>query len=172
MSKKGKIFIILALLAAPLSVLAQGKIAVVNLEEAILQTDEAQERLEGLQKQGDYAADKNEFDRIKNEREDLIAELQKDIAVMSAEQQQGARKKLANKEADLQHLAGKLQKAEREIGAALLQEMTPKVQVVLRDLIQTEGIGLLLQRSAVIHADAGFSITAKVTDKLNQSAAQ
>ncbi len=172
MSKSGKIVFLLALLAAPLSVLAQGKIAVVNLEEAILQTDEAQERLEGLRKQGDYAADKNEFDRIKDEREDLIVELQKDIAVMSAEQQQAARKKLANKEADLQHLLGKLQKAEREIGAALLQEMTPKVQVVLRDLIQTEGIGLLLQRSAVIHADAGFSITAKVTDKLNQSAAE
>jgi outer membrane protein len=160
------------MLMAPLSAWAQGKIAVVNLEEAILQTDEAQERLESLRQQGDYAADKGEFDRIKREREDLIAELQKDIAVMSAEQQQGARKKLANKEADLQHLLGKLQKAEQEIGAELLREMTPKVQDVLRELIQTEGIGLLLQRNAVIHADAGYSLTAKVTDKLNQSAAE
>ena len=172
MSKIGKIGIALVMLALPLSGIAQGKIAVVNLEEAILQTDEAQDRLENLRKQGDYAADKKEFDRIKKEREDLIAELQKDIAVMSTEQQQAARKKLANKEADLQHLLGKLQKAEREIGAALLQEMAPKVQLVLRDLLATEGIGLLLQQSAVIHADAGYSITAKVTDKLNQSAAQ
>ena len=42
------------------------------------------------------------------------------------------------------------------------------MQEVLRDLITTEGIGLLLQQSSVIHADAGYSITAKVTDKLNQ----
>ncbi|MFT5482636.1 MAG: outer membrane protein [Halieaceae bacterium] len=172
MSNFSKVCIVLVVLFSPLAAWAQGKIAVINLEEAILQTDEAQERLEGLRKQGDYAADKGEFDRIKQEREDLIAELQKDIAVMSQEQQQAARKKLANKEADLQHLLGKLQKAEREIGAAILQEMTPKVQLVLRDLIQTEGIGLLLQRSAVIHADAGFSLTAKVTDKLNQNAAE
>jgi outer membrane protein len=48
--------------------------------------------------------------------------------------------------------------------------MSPKVQEVLRELIATEGIGLLLQRNSVIHADAGYSITAKVTDKLNQMA--
>ena len=50
--------------------------------------------------------------------------------------------------------------------------MSPKVQEVLRELIATEGIGLLLQRASVIHADAGYSITAKVTDKLNQLPAQ
>ena len=53
-----------------------------------------------------------------------------------------------------------------------LQEMAPRVQEVLRELIAAEGIGLLLQRASVIHADAGYSITAKVTDKLNQQPAQ
>ena len=55
---------------------------------------------------------------------------------------------------------------------ALLQELGPKVQEVLREIISSEGIGLLLQRGAVIHADASYSITAKVTDKLNQQMAQ
>ena len=105
------------------------------------------------------------------EREALIKELQNDLAVMSVEQQQAARKRLASKNADLEHVLRKLQKSEQELGQALLQEMTPKVQVVLRDLIQSEGIGLLLQQSAVIHADNGYSVTAKVTDKLNQQAA-
>jgi outer membrane protein len=50
--------------------------------------------------------------------------------------------------------------------------LSPRVQEVLRELIATEGIGLLLQRSSVIHADAGYSITAKVTDKLNQAPAE
>ncbi len=150
---------------------AQGRVAVVNLEEAILQTDEAQQRLNGLRTQDDYVADKAELDRLQGEREELIKELQNDLAVMSPEQQQAARKRLANKNADLEHVLRKLQKSEQELGQALLQEMTPKVQAVLRDLIASEGIGLLLQRSAVIHADNGYSITAKVTDKLNQQAA-
>ena len=161
----------ITLIALPAIANAQGRIAVVNLEEAILQTDEAQQRLNGLRDGEDYAADKAELDKLQAEREALIKELQNDMAVMSAEQQQQARKRLANKNADLEHVLRKLQQAEQELGQRLLQEMTPKVQAVLRELIQSEGIGLLIQRSAVIHADNGYSITAKVTDKLNQQAA-
>lgn len=172
MSKTFKVLVAgLVLALMPLAASAQGRIAVVNLEEAILQTDEAQQRLNGMRETGDYKADKTELDRLQAEREALITELQNDLAVMSAEQQQAARKRLANKNADLEHVLRKLQQAEQELGQELLAEMTPKVQAVLRDLIQSEGIGLLIQRSAVIHADNGYSITAKVTDKLNQQAA-
>jgi outer membrane protein len=101
-----------------------------------------------------------------------VKNFQKDAAVMSQEQQMSARQKLASKQADLEHVTGKLQKAEQGAGQALLQEMAPKVQEVLREIIAAEGIGLLLQRASVIHADAGYSITAKVTDKLNQAGAK
>ncbi|MEP6162455.1 MAG: OmpH family outer membrane protein [Halieaceae bacterium] len=172
MSKTLKVLMAGLMLAAlPSLAAAQGRIAVVNLEEAILQTDEAQARLNGLREADDYKADKTELDRLQTEREELIKEVQNDLAVMSAEQQQAARKRLASKNADLEHVLRKLQQSEQELGQQLLAEMTPKVQAVLRDLIQSEGIGLLIQRSAVIHADNGFSITAKVTDKLNQQAA-
>ncbi len=172
MSNTLKVFIAVAVLVfLPMMASAQGRIAVVNLEEAMLQTDEAQQRLTGMREADDYKADKAELDRLQSEREAMIRELQNDLAVMSAEQQQAARKRLANKNADLEHVLRKLQQAEQELGQSLLAEMTPKVQAVLRDLIQSEGIGLLIQRSAVIHADNGYSITAKVTDKLNQQAA-
>jgi len=160
----------LVLAVLPSLASAQGRIAVVNLEEAILQTDTAQQRLNALREGEDYLADKAELDRLQTEREAMIKEVQNDLAVMSAEQQMAARKRLASKNADLEHVLRKLQQSEQELGQALLAELTPKVQAVLRDLIQSEGIGLLIQRSAVIHADNGFSITAKVTDKLNQQA--
>jgi outer membrane protein len=151
---------------------AQGKIAVVDLQEAILQTDLAQKRLQEVREQDDYKSDKAEFDKLKNEFDGLVKDFQKDAAVMSQDQQLAARKKLASKQADLEHVTGKLQQAEQGAGQALLQEMAPKVQEVLREIIAAEGIGLLLQRASVIHADAGYSITAKVTDKLNQAAAK
>jgi outer membrane protein len=161
----------LVLVLLPMMASAQGRIAVVNLEEAILQTDEAQQRLNDMRDDPDFKADKAELDRLQAEREALIKDVQNNMAVMSAEEQQAARKRLANKNADLEHVLRKLQQAEQELGQRLLQEMTPKVQAVLRGLIESEGIGLLLQRTAVIHADNGYSITAKVTDKLNQQAA-
>lgn len=148
---------------------AQGKIAIVDLQEAILQSDAAQQALEQVRTQRDYSEDKEEFDRIQDELESLVGEFQKDAAVMSQEQQMAARKRLASKQADLEHVTGKLQQAEQQAGQAILRQMSGEVQEILRDLIQSEGIGLLLQRQAVIHADPGYSITAKVTDRLNQA---
>ena len=172
MSRLLSIALICVSLALPTLAVAQGKIAVVNVQEAILQTDYAAKRLAAVRDESDYKADKAEYDRLKEEFDALVAKLQKDMAVMSQDQQIASRKKLANKQADLEHVTGKLQKAEQSAGQGLLQELSPKVQEVLRELIATEGIGLLLQRTSVIHADAGYSITAKVTDKLNQLPAQ
>ena len=172
MSRLLKVAIAVFALTLPVLGWAQGKIAVVDLQEAILQSDLAQKRLNEVRDQDDYKADKAEFDRLKKEFDEIVSKFQKDAAVMSQEQQVAARQKLASKQADLEHVTGKLQKAEQAAGQALLQDMAPKVQEVLRELIATEGIGLLLQRGSVIHADAGYSITAKVTDKLNQVAAQ
>ena len=167
-----KVCVVAVALALPSLAWAQGKIAVVNLQEAIMQSDVAQKRLGEVRNGEDYKSDKAEFDRLKGEFDELVKEFQKDAAAMSQEQQVAARQKLASKQADLEHVTGKLQQAEQLAGQTLLQEMSPKVQDVLRDLIATEGIGLLLQRASVIHADAGYSITAKVTDKLNQMPAE
>lgn len=172
MSRMMKIALTVAALLLPTLGWAQGKIAVVNLEQAILQTDYAQKRLEEVRSQSDYKSDKAEYDKLKDEFDELLKDFQKDAAVMSQEQQMTARKKLQSKQSDLEHVTGKLQQAEQASGQALLQEMSPRVQEVLRELINTEGIGLLLQRASVIHADAGYSITAKVTDKLNQQPAK
>jgi outer membrane protein len=168
-SKFIKYALVFAVLSLPGLGWAQGKIAVVNLQEAMLQTDQAQKRLNAVREASDYKADKAEYDRLKEEFDALVRKLQKDMAVMSQDQQVASRQKLASKQDDLEHVTGKLQKAEQAAGQSLLQEMSPRVQEVLRELIATEGIGLLLQRSSVIHADAGYSITAKVTDKLNQA---
>jgi len=167
-SRLVKVALVCAALTLPAIGWTQGKIAVVNLQEAILQTDLANKRLAAVRDEDDYKGDKAEYERLKEEFDVLVRKLQTDMAVMSQEQQLSARKKLANKQGDLEHVTGKLQQAEQAAGQALLQELSPKVQEVLRGLIATEGIGLLLQHSSVIHADAGYSITAKVTDKLNQ----
>jgi outer membrane protein len=160
----------LAVVALSVSTLgwAEQKIAVVDVQGAILQTDYAQKRLGEIREQGDYKKNKEEYDRLKNEGEALLKTFQKDAAVMSQEQKAAAQTKLGSMQEDLDLVTGKLQQAEQGVAQSLLQEMAPKVQDVLREIIEKEGIGLLLQRNSVIHAEPGYSITATVTDKLNQ----
>ena len=162
--------VVLAVAALSISTLgwAEEKIAVVDVQGAILQTDFALKRLGEVRDQADYKKNKEEYDRLKNEGEALLKTFQKDAAVMSQDQKVAAQNKLTSMQEDLDHVTGKLQQAEQTAGQALLQEMAPKVQEVLREIIEKEGIGLLLQRNAVIHAEPSYSITATLTDKLNQ----
>lgn len=157
-----------AMMALPLMAAAQGKIAVVNLEEAILQTDYAQQRLSDFENNEDFLADKSEFESLRAELETLAQNFQRDQAAMSEDQIVAARQKLASKQADIEYVAKKLQAVQQQNAQRVFQELAPKAREVLREIIETEQIGLLLQQQTVIHADLGYSITAKVTDKLNQ----
>jgi outer membrane protein len=162
--------VVIAVLALSVATLgwAGDKIRVVDVQGAILQTDVAQKRLGEVREQADYKKNKAEYDRLKTEGEALAKTFQKDSAVMSADQKAAAQKKLSAMQDDLDHVVGKLQQAEQTAGQALLQDMAPKVQDVLREIIEKDGIGLLLQRNAVVHAEPSYSITQQVTDKLNQ----
>ena len=65
-------------IALPGMSFAQGKIAVVDLQEAILQTDIAQARMNQVRSQEDYKSDKAEFDKLKTEFDELVKKFQKD----------------------------------------------------------------------------------------------
>ena len=63
--------VVTAVLALSVPVLAwsQEKIAVVDVQGAILQTDYAQKKLGEIRAQADYKKNKEEYDRIKSEGE-------------------------------------------------------------------------------------------------------
>jgi outer membrane protein len=161
------VFVVLAFSVSTLG-WAAGKIAVVDVQGAILQTDIAQKRLGEVRDKADYKKNKAEADRLKTEGEALFKTFKKDEAVMSLEQKSAAEKKLSGIQEDFRIVVEKMQQAEQSVARELLQDMAPKAQEVLRDIIKTDSIGLLLQGNAVIHAEDSYIITAKVTDKLNQ----
>ena len=76
MARLSKFTLAVLILALPTLGWAQGKIAVVDLQEAILQTDLAQKRLAEIREQSDYKSDKAEYDRLKKEFDELTKEHQ------------------------------------------------------------------------------------------------
>ncbi|MEJ6541035.1 MAG: OmpH family outer membrane protein [Halioglobus sp.] len=171
MSRLFKLSLAVLAFSVPTLGWTQGKIAVVDVQGAILQTDVAQKRVDEIRNGYDFKKNKAEYGRLQVEGEALLKTFQKDAAVMSQDQKIAAQKQLSSLQDDLDHVTGKLQQAEQSAGQALLEEMAPKVQEVLREIIEKDGIGLLLQRNAVIHAEPSYSITAQLTDKLNQLSA-
>ncbi|CAA0108817.1 Uncharacterised protein [BD1-7 clade bacterium] len=166
-----KKFFVAALLAS-LSVLsfAEGKIAVVNLQEALFNTDVAQQRREQLETDVDFKKSVDEVKDIQEQGRTLLEKLQKDGQLMAPAERQQIEAKVKGKQADMEHLARKIQEAQQGLMQGLMLEMNDGMQKSIQELIQSEGIGLLLMANPqiVLHADTSFDITAKLTDKLNK----
>ena len=63
----------------------------------------------------------------------------------------------------------KLNSERQAAGKKLMEDLGPRLENIVKSIVDAEGIGLLLDRKAAIHADPSFDITAKVTEKLNAS---
>ncbi len=166
-----KNFFVAAVLAS-LSALtfAEGKIAVVNLQEALFNTDVAQQRRVELESDADFTKDVEEVKTIQESGRTLLEKIQKDGALMAPAERQQLEAKIKGKQADMEHLARKIQEAQQGLMQGLMLEMNEGMQQAVQELIQSEGIGLLLMANPqiVLHADTSFDITAKLTDKLNK----
>jgi len=162
------------LLACALSVLpavasAQGRVAVLNIEEAIFNTEEAKAQFNALRQTPDYTKNRKEAEEIKKQYDQLAEQFNKNREVMSAEQQAEQGKKLTDLRTDLEFVAKKLQQAERDVAGRLMREMAPKANTVVGELVKAEGIGLLLNAQAAMYFEPSYSLSAKVTEKLNQA---
>lgn len=168
MNKLIKLAVLMIAVFSATVVTAEGKIAVIDPQQAIMNTEVAQQRLKALSAEPGFVENRKQLDELGKSYQDTVAQLQKDAAVMSAEQKQAEAQKLQEKRGDIEHVQRKLQAAQQQLVQSLAQEMGADLQKVIGELIKSEGIGLLLNQQAAIHADSSYSITAKVTDKLNQ----
>lgn len=162
----------LALFVVSSVAFAQGKIAVVNLQQAILLTDYAQQQFEEFAASEPFAEDKREFDRLNADLEKLVQDFQRDQAAMSDDQKLTAQQNLRSKQSDLEYVAQKLQTQQQQNAQRVISELAPLAQQVMQEVIKTEGIGLLLDAESAMYSDVGYNLTAKVTDKLNQQPSQ
>jgi outer membrane protein len=117
--------------------------------------------------QTELEGDQNHVNELGLEIRGLQEQLQKDSEVMSPVEQRKRQKDLEDKQIEYQFLVNKLQKDVQDRRQELLQQMAPKIDAVLKDLIDLEGYDVILQRGNLLYANSKHDITRKVTEKLN-----
>ncbi len=155
---------LLILAAGP--AVAELKIAVLDTQRALVASEEAQSLLQ--QAQQELQAEEQ---AVKSLGEEIIAiqeKLQTDGEVMSPTEQRRLQKDIENKQIDYQFLVNKLQKQVNDRRQELLQQMVPKIDAVLKDLIELEGYDLIMERGNLRYVNTKHDITRKVTEKLNE----
>lgn len=166
-----QLFVSILLLSMVAFAQAEGKIAVVNLERAILNTDVAKTKMDALENDEELKALFADAQKIQEELVKLSEEFKKEAPTMGIAQQKEFEAKAKSKQGDLEHINRKLQEAQAGLYKSLMQDMNVDAVKAAKEIVDQEGIGLLLNyvpQQIVWHADTSFDITAKVTDKLNK----
>ncbi|NJN51414.1 MAG: OmpH family outer membrane protein [Gammaproteobacteria bacterium] len=164
MFKKLTLLVAFSLMAG--SAWAELKIAVVNVQRAIGESDEAQALVKRLEDelQGEQTSIRALNSAISQQQEKLI----KDGEVMSDAEKRKVQKEIEDKQIDYQFQVNRLQKTVNDRQQEILGQMAPKLDAVLKDLIAAEKYDLIVHRQNVLYVDAKHDITAVVTEKLNE----
>ena len=166
MYKKLTIWSMWLLLFAAGSAAAELKIAVLDTQRALVESEEAQALL--AQAQTELQTEQEALQALGEEILAVQEKLQTDAEVMSPTEQNKLQKDIEDKQIDYQFLGNKLQKKVNDRRQELLQQMVPKIDVVLKDLIELEGYDLIIERSNLRYVNTKHDITRRVTEKLNE----
>lgn len=169
MKKLVMCFVGMTMLALSSMAFADGKIAVLNINLAIQNTDLAQKRINDLRQTADYTELRAKLDSIDADLKKMNDDAEKNGVTWDQAKQIEFSKKRDYSLADRKLVIEKLQAEDRVLSQQIMQELGAKAQAALEQLIELEGIGLVLNSQTVIHADTSFDITAKLTDRINKT---
>ena len=170
MTKLHSIFILtIALMTAPLAMAAADKVVVFDLQSAVLNTDLAKKRMQDMQANPEFASMQAKFESLRADLQKMAKEAEKNGVTWNQEQAAEHRKKMEYARADLELVVKKLQAERNATAQRVMEELNPKAQVALKDVISAEGIGIVLSNQAAYYAEPSLDITAKVTEKLNKA---
>lgn len=152
--------------------LAQTKIAVVDLQEAILLTDYAKNRIEQLNNSEHYKLLSSEYNTIRADIQALSKDAETNAKKWDNKQKQEFQEKAMYAREDLESSTKKLRAKKQQLFSEIIQFMQEKAKKALGELIDAEKIGLLLDRKAALSAGPEYDLTAKLVIKLNNADAR
>lgn len=149
--------------------LAQGKVVVLDLQAAVLNTDRAQASLESLEKNEDYAALRTRYQSLTSELQTFQEDAQKNGMTWSDEQKQEKQQEMRELREEYERTVQGLQGQRQQIMQAIMQQMGEQTESALEQIIEAEKIGLVLNSQSAFHASAEYDITDKLTEMLNKA---
>ena len=167
---KALVVVVLASLfaVAPVSAVAADKIAVVDIARAIYGSKAAQESLKQAEQSADFVALKAKYEGSAADLQALAKEAETKRLTWSQEQAAEHQKKMEYAKADAELAGRKIQGEQKQLQQSIMQQLGPKAQEALQEVIKEEGVTILLRAESVLMSSPESNLTAKVADRLNQ----
>ena len=146
------------------------RVALFDERAALLQTNLARTKIEELEADRSYKEDIEELQSIEAERQKLQERVTRDRETLSTDEQREIATRAANLQADAEHTQKKVLARQQGMLRQVGQELGPQMEKALQDVIDEDGITLLLPVTNILYAHESHNITNKVVERLNASA--
>ena len=155
--------------SAPVAVTGATKIAVINFQQAVAQTNEFQRDIADLRKK--YDPREQQLQQLNDQIETLKKQLQDSGTTLTDAQRQAKLKDVDDKTKSLQRGAEDLRNDEQSDGQETFQQVGQKVFNTMSDYAKEKGFSLVLdasqQNTPVLWLAPGADITAAVVEAYN-----
>jgi len=163
-------FLGLAAIATALSVSsaasAQLVIGFIDTARAISESDEGKALL--AQIESELAEDQAKLEGLQDEFDSLRGKLETDAEIMSEDERRRHQKLIEDNRTDFQFELQKYQRELQQRQQEVLEEMAPKVNAALADIIELEGMDVVFERQVATFVNPKHDITRRITEKLNE----
>ena len=156
--------IFLALASAAIGA-AQTKVAVVNSQKAVLETDEIKKAQNDLQAK--YKPRQDQMEKLQKELQDIQAQLQSGKLNQLGEQEMNARGQKVQRE--LQRLQQDLQEDVDRDRNEILQKCGTRMQEVVKKLADEKGLDIVVDTSNTVFYKSNFDLTTEAIAAYNKA---
>lgn len=153
-----------ALMATP--AFAEMKIAVLNYQNALLEADAAKRYAVDAEKK--FGPQLNKLKTLETDAKRIQDRLMKDGEKMQQAERERLELEFKQKARDFQFQSKELNEAKAIADRDMLQQLKPKLDKAVEDVIKGGGFDIVLDRSAVVDVKPQFDITRQVIERMNQ----
>lgn len=163
-----RISLIAAMLALFMTgpVIAETRIGVVDLRQALFSSEEAQDFSERLQQ--DFSSEESEVRKVQEEARELQERLQQDAAMMNESERERTTAQFQKKVQEFNSLKQQLDSKVANRKQAFLDDARPEVDAAVQELMEEHSLDIILPSEAVVYAKPEMNLTDQLLEKLDR----
>lgn len=158
----------LLMLAASVPVLAQERIGVVNLREAVFSSNAGAEFGDVIQ--GQLKEEQQAISQLESEAMEMQERLESDGAMMNESEREDLQSRFEKKVQEYQQRRARFQQAVNQRQQQFLQQSRPAVDAAMETLLEEHDLDIVIPAEAVIYAKPDLDLTDEMIELLNQQA--
>lgn len=160
------LLIFAAAMALALPAVADTRVGVVDLRQALFSSNDAKSFSEVMQ--NEFAGDEKKVRETQEAARKLKERLEKDGAMMNESERNQLASEFQEKVKEFNFLKQRLDSAVNERKQAFLEEARPEVDEAVKELLEENDLDLILPSEAVVYVKPEMNLTSQLLDKLNR----